>query len=199
MKKIISFCMLGLVGVVFGREAVSTNAAAASTNQTIITSDRLEYDYPRALAVFTGNVLVRDKDMKMWSDKMTVIMTPEDEIESVTAIGRVFIVQPGRKARCRKAIFLVDRNEVVLTGDAVIEQEKDRVEGRVIHIWTDSDRMVSEPGHLVVFPKDERPKEGDQRTENREQKPEDGSRTSEREESPSPPPTSDIRSPISGL
>ncbi len=199
MKKIISFCMLCLVGVVFGREAVSTNAAAASTNQTIITSDRLEYDYPRALAVFTGNVLVRDKDMKMWSDKMTVIMTPEDEIESVTAIGRVFIVQPGRKARCRKAIFLVDRNEVVLTGDAVIEQEKDRVEGRVIHIWTDSDRMVSEPGHLVVFPKDERPKEGDQRTENREQKPEDGSRTSEREESPSPPPTSDIRSPISGL
>jgi len=141
--------------------SVSTNVVDASTNnvavppgQTIITSDRMEYDYPRTLAVLTGNVLVRTTDMKMWADEMTVILTPEDDIESATAIGRVRIFQPGRKARCRKAIFLVDQNEVILTGDAVIEQGRDRIEGRVIHIWTDTDHMVSEPGHLVVFSED---------------------------------------------
>jgi lipopolysaccharide transport protein LptA len=160
MKKSLFLSMLCAAGMASGQEPVSTTTVASTTNQTVITSDRLEYDYPHAIAVFTGNVLVRDKDMKMWSDKMTVIMTPEDEIESVTAIGRVIIKQPGRKARCRKAIFLVDKNEVILTGDAVVEQGKDRVEGRVIHIWTDSDRMVSEPGRLVIFSKDQEPEDG---------------------------------------
>lgn len=166
MKRTILLYMVCLGGLAFGQDAVSTGTVAPSTNQTIITSDRLEYDFPRALAVFTGNVLARDKDMKMWADKMTVILTPSDEIESVTAIGRVRIIQPGRKARCRKAIFLVDRNEVILTGDAVVEQGQDRVEGRLIHIWTDSERMVSEPGHLVIFSKDQEPETGSRRPEN---------------------------------
>ena len=89
MKKVVLFSLVCLMGVARGQEPVSTNTAAPSTNDTVITSDRMEYDFPRAIAVFTGNVLVRDKDMKMWSDKMTMIMTPQDEIESVTAIGRV--------------------------------------------------------------------------------------------------------------
>lgn len=145
--------MMCSVGLVYGQaDAPDIDpVAGAPTNTTVITSDRMEYDYPRSLAVFTGNVLVRDKDIRMWSDKMTVILTPANEIESVTAIGRVAILQPGRKAFCRKAIFLVDKNEVILTGEAVIHQGRDRVAGEVIHIWTDSDRMVSEPGHLVVF------------------------------------------------
>ncbi|MDP6491162.1 MAG: LptA/OstA family protein [Kiritimatiellia bacterium] len=155
MKRSVLLSFVCLAGMACGQEPVSTNALPATTNQTIITSDRLEYDYPRAIAVFTGNVLVRDKDLKMWSDKMTVIFAPNDEIESVTAIGRVVIIQPGRRADCRKAIFLMDRNEVILTGDAKVVQGNDRVEGRVIHIWTDTDRMVSEPGHLVVSPKEE--------------------------------------------
>jgi lipopolysaccharide transport protein LptA len=157
MKKIVFLCVLwlaGAVGLALGQETVSTNAASLSTNHTIITSDRLEYDYPGAIAVFSGNVLVRDKDLKMWADKMTVIFAPNEEIESVTAIGRVVIIQPGRRADCRKAIFLMDRNEVILTGDAKVVQGNDRVEGRVIHIWTDTDRMVSEPGHLVVSSKE---------------------------------------------
>ena len=175
MKRLILLCVVGMAGMAFGQDAVSTNSVALTTNsvalttngvvlpeidvslptnQTVITSDRMEYDYSRSLAVFTGNVLVRDKDMRMWADEMTVIMAPEEEIESVTAIGRVVIIQPGRKARCRKAMFLVDQNEVILTGDAVIKQERDRVEGRVIHIWTDREQMVSEPGHLVVFTKE---------------------------------------------
>ena len=134
-----------------GLSTASVPVSPAPTNGTVITSDRLEYDFPRTLAIFTGNVLVRDEDMRMWADKMTVILTPESEIETVTAIGRVAIFQPERKAYCRKAIFLVDKNEVILTGKAVIHQGRDRVAGEVIHIWTDSDRMVSEPGHLVVF------------------------------------------------
>lgn len=126
---------------------------SSGTNETVITSDRLEYDYSRAIAIFTGHVLVESGDLRMWSDKMTVILTPGNDIESVTAIGNVRIVQPGSHARCRKAIFLVQDNEILLTGDAEMVQGKDRVEGRVIHIWTDSNRVVSEPGRLVVFPK----------------------------------------------
>ncbi len=190
MKCVTTLSFVCLVGLASGQEAVITDAPPA-TNQTVITSDRLEYDYPRAIAVFTGNVLVRDADMKMWSDKMTVIMTPEDEMESVTAIGRVRIIQPGRKARCRKAIFLVDRNEVILTGNAVIEQDKDRVEGRVIHIWTDSDRMVSEPGHLVVFSKDQKSEDRGQ-TEAEGTQVEAGSSEGKSEGAATRPPTPDV-------
>ncbi|MBL7076942.1 MAG: LptA/OstA family protein [Kiritimatiellae bacterium] len=195
MKKLVLLLLMCMVGVAAGQEAVATN-------ETIITSDRLEYDFPRALALFTGNVLVRDKDMKMWADKMTVILTPRDEIESVTAIGRVRIIQPDRKARCRKAIFLMDKNEVILTGDAVIEQGQDRVEGRVIHIWTDSDRMVSEPGHLVIFSKDQEPEDppplklrragGGRRTEVGGRKSEGGSRKTEAGGRESGEPISDL-------
>jgi lipopolysaccharide export system protein LptA len=134
--------------------AQQTTAPAAGTNPTVITSDRLEYDYPRSMAIFTGNVVVEDKDLRMWADQMTVLFSPTEDIESVTAIGHVRIEQAGREATCGKAIFLLDRNEVVLTGDAVLKRGKDRVEGRIIQIWTDSNRMISEPGRLVAFPKD---------------------------------------------
>jgi lipopolysaccharide transport protein LptA len=147
--------IMSLAGVALAQETVVKPAAAATaTNQTVITSDRLEFDYPRSIAEFTGNVLVEDKDLKMWADKMTVLLSPTDELESVVAVGHVRIRQPGSWARCRKAIFLVDQNEVILTGDAVIQSGKDRVEGNVIQIWTDSGRIVSEPGHLILQPKD---------------------------------------------
>ena len=85
---------------------------------------------------------------------MTVILSPTDDIQSIVAVGSVRIMQGDREARCRKAIFLVTKHEVILTGDAVIRRGRDRVKGNIITIWTDSDRMVSEPGHLVLHPGD---------------------------------------------
>ena len=153
--RVLFVAIVSLAGVALAQEtALKQAAAATATNQTVITSDRLEFDYPRSIAEFTGNVLVVDKDLKMWADTMTVMLSPTDELESVVAVGHVRIRQPGSWARCRKAIFLVDKNEVILTGDAMIQRGKDRVEGKVIHIWTDSGRMVSEPGHLILKPKD---------------------------------------------
>ena len=149
--KALFLAIVSLASMALAQEAAVKPAAA--TNQTVITSDRLEFDYPRSIAEFTGNVLVVDKDLKMWADKMTVMLSPTDELESVVAVGHVRIRQPGSWARCRKAIFLVDKNEVILTGDAVIQRGKDRVEGKVIQIWTDSGRMISEPGHLILKPK----------------------------------------------
>ncbi|NQU40460.1 MAG: hypothetical protein HQ523_10945 [Lentisphaerae bacterium] len=126
----------------------------AGTNDTVITSDQLDYDYPRAIAVFTGNVVVTDKEIKMWADQMTVILSTTDEVESITAVGNVRIAQGARRAHCRKAIFLVSQNEVILTGNAVIFSGSDEVHGKVITIWTDTNHMVCEPGRLILRTRD---------------------------------------------
>ena len=126
--------------------------AADETGQTVITSDSLEFDYRRSIAVFEKNVVVEDAQIRMESDRLTVMFDETREIKSVTASGHVRLTNADRTAVCERAVYLAKTGEVVLTGNATVSRGRDSVSGSRITLWIDDERVLCEPGRLVVFP-----------------------------------------------
>ena len=131
-------------------------AQDAETNRTVVTSDRLEYDYRNRGATFTGNVEVRHPRMRIKSQQLTVVFGPANNIRSLTAVKDVRIWESDKVATCRKAIFLSQEQEVVLVGDATVRRARDVLRGDVITFIIGEDRLTSQPGHLEIAPRRER-------------------------------------------
>ena len=136
--------------------ALSTCAWSAEaekkTGNTVITSDRLTFDYRRSIAHFTGHVKVVDAQIIIKSDDLTVRFDEESNLRSVTAVGHVWMKQEDKTATCEKAIYDLKKSEVLLVGEAEIRRGKDSVKGDQITFWLNTDKMVCIPGTLVVFP-----------------------------------------------
>jgi len=139
------FMMLMIAGTVVRGEP-------AQTTNTVITSGRLTFDYKRYIAVFEEDVVAVDATMKLNCDKMTVLFDNENEVKSLSAVGNVRIVSEGRTGTCRKAIYLAKTGELVMAGDASMSRGRDTVSGNRITIWLNDDRMICEPGRLVIYP-----------------------------------------------
>lgn len=129
-------------------------AAAQGTNQTVITAKRLTFDYKRFIAVFEDEVVVEDPKVRIESDQMTVIFHRTNDVKSVTATGNVRMKSQDKVATCKKAVYLADTEEVLLTGDAVLSRGRDRVSGDRITFYLNQERVICEPGRLVIFPQE---------------------------------------------
>ena len=128
----------------------------ATTNSTVITSDRLDYNYRQFVAEFEGNVVVDDTRMHIEAEKMTVLFHKDNSIKSATAIGNVRIRQGDRRATCHRAVYLAAARQVIMTrsatAKAILTRGTDTVAGDVITFWLDDDRMVVEPGIMTITP-----------------------------------------------
>ncbi len=122
------------------------------TQETIITAKRLDFDYARFIAVFEGNVVVVDPQVRMEADRMNVVFEGSNAVKSVTATGRVRLWQDDKVATCQRAVYVARAGEVVLRGDAVLTRGNDKVFGDEITFWLFEDRMTSTPGRLVIGP-----------------------------------------------
>lgn len=137
--------MILIAGITFA-------ADAPATNKTTITSDRLSFDYQRMTAEFEKNVVVVDSNMQLQADKLTVVFDNESSMKQAIAIGSVRLTQQDKIGTCQKAIFIAKTGEIMLVGDAQIKRGNDLVKGDKITFWINEDRMVCEPGNLVLTP-----------------------------------------------
>lgn len=124
------------------------------TNTTVITSKHLNFDYKRCIAVFKENVEVVDPQIRIKSDELRVLFDKDNNVKSVTAVGNVRLWHGDKAGTCRKSIYLVKKGEVILMGDAVVRHAKGSLMGNKITYWPDEDRMICEPGRLVIFPQE---------------------------------------------
>lgn len=127
----------------------------AVTN-TVITAEKLTFYYERQIAIFEGNVVVTDPELKIEADSLTVLFDGESSVKSATAVGNVKLFQGDKEGSCEKAIYLAKTGEIVLYGNAVLRRDKDYVTGDTITFWVNEDKMVSEPGLLVIVPDGDR-------------------------------------------
>lgn len=144
-KYIFIYFMAFIAGMAFA-------ADAPSTNKTTITSDRLSFDYQRMTAEFEKNVVVIDANMQLQADKLTVVFDNESSMKQAIATGSVRLSQQDKIGTCQKAIFIAKTGEIMLVGDAQIKRGNDLVKGDKITFWINEDRMVCEPGNLVLTP-----------------------------------------------
>jgi lipopolysaccharide export system protein LptA len=120
---------------------------------TVITSDRLTFDYEQQYAYFEGHVVVTDPEMKLTSEEMTVLFNEESEVTSIEAVGDVRIQQDDKIANSGRAVYEVATGKIMLQEKPRVRRGKDLLQGDTITFWRDQNKMVCEPrARLVIFP-----------------------------------------------
>ena len=135
--------------------ASAQTEAGAAADLTVITSDKLTFDYTQRFALFDGNVVVVDPQMKLYADKMTVVFSTSNRISEIKAEGKVYIVQDDKRARSEVAQYNVDQGIIVMTGKPQVTRGEDILTGDKITFWRNENKMLVEPrARLVINPQD---------------------------------------------
>ncbi|MCX6354405.1 MAG: LptA/OstA family protein [Candidatus Aureabacteria bacterium] len=121
---------------------------------TVVTSERLEMDYAKNVAVFTGRVHVKDPSGELWADKMVTTYEPKRRvIRELTATGKkVLILSRGKRSTSKKAVYTERDGRIVLTGDPRILQGRNAYTAEKITIFKDTEKTIFEPrARMVVY------------------------------------------------
>ena len=100
----------------------------------LIEADKVELDEAKSLSVYIGNVQVDQGSMRHLADRVTVHHKPDRRIKTVVAEGapakfkQLLDGDQGEvHAFSRQMDFDADKNELVLTGEALLIQGDDRI------------------------------------------------------------------------
>ena len=103
-----------------------------------ITSDKLIVDRENKISIFSGNVHVHDKDMKIWAEQLTVKFNyDEDEIEeiiaekkvkivreNITATGKIGFYYPlSNQIKLQESVEVIENNNLVKCDELVLDIE----------------------------------------------------------------------------
>jgi len=124
----------------------------ARGTQTVITSERIEFDYKEMVAVFDENVRVENPQFLMLADRVLVFLDGTNDVRQILAIGRVSVTNELRSASCDRAVYTRAAEQIVLTGNAHLRRGADFVRGDRIDIWLNDERMEVSPGTFVIAP-----------------------------------------------
>lgn len=96
-----------------------------------VTSDALSVDQEEGDAVFTGNVLVVQGEMKLTAPRLRVEYSQGDDgrIERVHATGGVTLVNAAEAAESEEAVYTVGSGSVLMTGDVLLTQGRTTLAG----------------------------------------------------------------------
>ncbi|MCX6997579.1 MAG: hypothetical protein NTV49_10945 [Kiritimatiellaeota bacterium] len=127
--------------------------ADAGEDVTVITSDKLTFDYKQKYALFEEHVVVTDPQLQLTSDKLTAIFGTNDTVQSLKAEGHVTIRQADKRATANVATYDVASGKVVLAGQPRAWQGQNMLEGEVITFWRNESRMLVYPqARLLIYP-----------------------------------------------
>jgi len=144
-----------VLGLAAGASAQDGNRAAMNLGtNTVITANKLAFDYKKRVATFEGDVSVVDPEVRMSSDTMTVTFNASNDVDLVRASGDVRIWQGVRVAKCDRAVYDAGEGKVVLMGNAELNRGKDLIRGKIITFWVNEERMECEPAMMTIHPGD---------------------------------------------
>lgn len=122
----------------------------------VITSETLEIDDAQKVVSFIGNVDAAKEDFRIQSEKMTVYYTSSSskkgiidregtKIDKIVALGDVRITREGGGlATAEQAVYFDDEEKVVLTGNPMVKQGGDFVEGNRVILFLKEKRSIVE-------------------------------------------------------
>ncbi|MBW1971755.1 MAG: lipopolysaccharide transport periplasmic protein LptA [Deltaproteobacteria bacterium] len=112
-----------------------------------ISSDRMEYNNKNHNILFSGNVIIKQGDLKIQAKELKVMQDEQGKnITSIIAKGDVQIQQKESIASCDEAKFFMKKEMVILTGHPIIRQGENIVEGEKITILFAEKRSIVEGG-----------------------------------------------------
>lgn len=100
--------------------------------------------------VFTRNVNVEQGDLRVHSDRLEALYPPGgSQPDRLVANGHVRVSQRDKTMLCDAATFYQSEDRLVCTGNAELQQGKDRVQGREIEIFVRQNRVKVRGGAIV--------------------------------------------------
>ena len=135
-----------------GKTTTSTNTPQ---RETVITSDKIDFDNREGVILFDDHVLVDDPQFSMRSDRLLVFMEGTNDVSQVMAIGNVTFSNEMRSATCNKAVFTKKDGQVVMTGDVRMKSEGEtagEIRGNKVVIWVDEERVEVLEGAEIKLP-----------------------------------------------
>lgn len=101
-----------------------------------ITSDSLQVDQTTGNAIFSGNVIVIQGDLRMAAGEVSVIYGTGDaqQIQDVLATGGVLLTRGQDAAEGAQAEYSVETGRVFLTGDVLVTQGRTTIAGDRLNI-----------------------------------------------------------------
>lgn len=96
-----------------------------------VAADNLSVNQADGSAVFTGNVVIGQGEMRLSADRVTVVYAGggQSRIRSLDAEGNVTLVSGPDAAEARAATYDVETGNVTLTGDVVLTQGQNVLTG----------------------------------------------------------------------
>lgn len=134
------FATLWCIALAFPTFAQESLLKAGSSKGPIeITADNLEVRQAEHIAVFSGNVIAVQGQLKLKAERMTVhyreganTEAGQESISKIEVDGNVFLSNPSETAQGDKGIYDVDANEIRLQNNVVLTRQDNILKGETL-------------------------------------------------------------------
>ena len=149
----ISLAVTALAAVAGSAPAIGQDATSAlrghNTNALVdVAADRIEVQDRADRAIFSGNVVVRQAELTLNAERLTVAYSDTGgiQIERLDASGGVTVRSPSETARGQYAIYDLNERLITLVGGVVLTRGESQVRGGRLVLDLDSGRAVMDGG-----------------------------------------------------
>ncbi|MFN3824926.1 MAG: lipopolysaccharide transport periplasmic protein LptA [Pseudorhodobacter sp.] len=117
-----------------------------------VSADQLSVDQTNGNAVFSGNVVVGQGEMRMSAAEVRIEYTQGGGgIDRLHATGGVTLANATDAAEAREAVYTIASGEVVMTGDVLLTQGQSAISGQRLVLNLTSGTGVMEGRVQTVF------------------------------------------------
>lgn len=152
MKSLTTFALVAALGIgaAYAQGAsVAFGGLKHDASQPVeITADELTVDQATGSAVFAGNVVAGQGEMRLSAARVQVAYATENgqatgRIDQLVATGGVTLVNGAEAAEAQRAVYTVSAGEIVMTGDVILTQGVNALSGEklTVDLNTGSGRM----------------------------------------------------------
>ena len=149
MNRFLPFALLPLFAVApaMGQSGIRGHDGNAPVD---VGADRIEVQDRNNRAIFSGNVVAQQGNLRFNSARLTVVYANSGgsgtDIQRLEASGGVTLRSPTETARSQFAIYDVDRGIVTMIGGVTLNQGGNHVQGGRLVLDLDSHRAVMDGG-----------------------------------------------------
>ncbi|OHC43696.1 MAG: lipopolysaccharide transport periplasmic protein LptA [Rhodobacteraceae bacterium GWE1_64_9] len=147
-------CALGAASGAMAQQAsVAFGGLKQDTTLPVeVQADSLAVNQADGSAVFTGNVLVGQGEMRLSAASVRVEYDDGGKaIRRLHATGGVTLASASEAAEAREAVYTIDSGEVVMTGDVLLTQGQSAIAGQKLVIDLKAGTGVMEGRVSTVF------------------------------------------------
>ncbi|MEM8730741.1 MAG: lipopolysaccharide transport periplasmic protein LptA [Pseudomonadota bacterium] len=131
----LSACWLATSALAQGANLAFGGLRADTSLPVEVTADALDVNQADGTAVFTGNVVVGQGEMRLSATEVLVVYKEDRSgIDRLVATGEVVLVNGPDAAEADKADYAIDSGQVVMTGDVLLTQGQNALSGEQLNV-----------------------------------------------------------------